>query len=45
MRFYIPENSYGIKPGMYELNGIVSLLRSNSARHDVVQFLADMMEV
>ncbi|MFN3656817.1 MAG: hypothetical protein ACK4UO_06155 [Pseudolabrys sp.] len=38
----IPENDYGIEPGWRD---VVKLLRQNKENPDVVQFIADMLEL
>jgi hypothetical protein len=42
---YIPENDTGIIEGYYTVNEFVSLLRSHKHEPNVIQFLADMLEI
>lgn len=44
-RVFFPENdSMPIREGYYALNDVVTLLRNNRNRPEVVQYIADMLE-
>jgi len=36
--------SGNIKPGDYDINGLVALLRKNKSNPKAIQFIADMLE-
>jgi len=42
---YIPDNQLGIPERYYNINQLVELMRANKANPEVVQFIADMMEI
>ena len=42
---YIPKNRLGIESGMYRTNEIVQLLRKYKNNSNVIEFIADMLEV
>jgi hypothetical protein len=50
MRLYIPETMPNqtypgdIKPGYYETNEVVKLMRDNAHNPKAIQFIADMLE-
>jgi hypothetical protein len=33
-----------IRPGSYDINGVVALLRENKGNAEAIQFIADMLE-
>ena len=42
---YIPDNDFGLTERYYNVNQLVELLRTFKANPEVVQFIADMMEI
>lgn len=42
---FIPENDLGILSGYYETNDVVTLLRKHRFDPEMIQFIADMLEV
>jgi len=42
---YIPDNDFGLTERYYNVNQLVELLRAFKANPEVVQFIADMMEI
>jgi len=38
------DSLYGIKPGLYDRNGLVGLLRAHRTNPNAIQYIADMLD-